>query len=271
MVPSIKELRKISGQGRDSHFALWNKYVCSHFSIYITKALLYTNIKANQVTFAMIVLGFTGSVFLFFSHFAVGLLLIHLAILLDNVDGELARCRKQRSLRGMYLDSVYHRITTPMMLFGFAFGVFSLSGNKLLLVFGFAAALFTHSIVLPAIFDTIISLRLREASPPPLRVKSGGREVRMYEGHEKVGFSMVGIYHMAKDLWSYPSNVLMLTVLIIFETANLRFALTAPYTATLIFYAAYATVAFCTQALSFYFHTKRNSVDSFYVFLFGKK
>ena len=268
MESSTKKLREIVKEGRDSHFALWNKYVCSIFSIYITKVLLLTRVTPNQVTASMIVFGVVGSIFLFNAKFLIGLILIHFAVLLDNVDGELARARKQRSMVGMYLDGIYHALTTPLMMFGFAFGVYSIHPNMLLIIFGFIAAMFSHSITLATIFDTIISLRIRGVEPP--KIESGnGNAVRGYEGHENSNF-FVDVFHKAKDLWTFPSNLLLLTALAIWEFINLKMQYVPAYQTTVIFYVLYGTFIVLMQILSFSFHTKKKSVDSFYSYLFQK-
>src|SRR5262249_30769993 len=44
-----------------------------------------------------------------------GLLAYHVHVLLDYVDGEVARCRKATSVRGAYLDLITDRITFPLL------------------------------------------------------------------------------------------------------------------------------------------------------------
>lgn len=268
---SLNEIRKTRSIPRDSHFTLWNKYVCSHFSIYITKILLYTPVTANQITFFMLILGLAGSIFLFNGLFVTGLLLLHFAVLLDNVDGEIARYKNERSMMGKYIDIVYHVTVVPLMLFGYAYGTYGLYPSKLLIIFGFLAAMFSKSVILPAIFDVIVTMRLKGAHPP-LRTKTDGSEVKEIEGQaESYRIPMLKIYSMVKDFWEHPLNLVALTILYIFEIYNLKHFILPPYSATIAFFVLYGAFVTLNQTASFILHTKKNSIESFYVFLFGRK
>jgi phosphatidylglycerophosphate synthase len=46
---------------------------------------------------------------------AAGAALLYLGFLLDKVDGELARCRHETSLRGILLDRFHHRLVEPAL------------------------------------------------------------------------------------------------------------------------------------------------------------
>ncbi len=270
MVESINELRRICYEGRQGPLTLYNKYIGTKVSIYITKLLLYTQITANQVTLAMLVLGVLGSIFLFNGYFLIGLLLIHFTVILDDVDGEIARYRKQSSMLGMHIDTVYHLVTTRFMLFGFAYGIYAIHPDKLLLIFGFISALFAHSIVVPAIFDTIASLKIRGITPPKL--KPSKDVVTEFEGQTKEFKNpMLKFYHAMRNIWAFPSNLIMLTMLYIWELVNLKYLFVTPYTTSLLFFIVYGSLVALNQLMSFAFHVKKNSIDSFYLFLIGKK
>lgn len=268
---SISDIRKTRSIPRDSHFTLWNRYVCSHFSIYITWLLLYTPITANQVTFLMLVLGIAGSAFLFSGFFVAGLLILHFAVVLDNVDGEIARFKNQRSMMGKYLDVVYHVTVSPLMLFGFAYGIYNLHPSKYLIIFGFLAAMFSKSVILPAIFDVLVTMRMKGAHPP-LQTKTDGKEVREIEGQaENYKSPLLKVYSMVKDFWEHPFNLIALTILYIWEVYNLKYLYISAYSATVAFFVLYAAFVTLNQTASFILHARKNSIESFYVFLFGRK
>ena len=268
---SLREIRETRSMPRDSHFTLWNKYVCSHFSIYITKLLLYTPITANHVTFMMLVLGIAGSAFLFSGFFAAGLLALHFAVVLDNVDGEIARFKNQSSMMGKYIDVVYHVTVSPLMLFGYAYGIYNLHPNNLLLIFGFLAAMFSKSVILPAIFDVIVTMRMK-GSHPPLKTKTDGKEVMEIEGQaEKYNNPLLKVYSMVKDFWEHPFNLVALTILYIWEVYNLEYLYIPAYSATVTFFVLYGAFVTLNQTASFVLHSRKNSIESFYVFLFGRK
>lgn len=77
-------------------------------SIYITRLILPTRITANQVTILMLLVGVVSAIPFYFGHIWWGLALSYVCILLDASDGEVARYRKQYSLRGIYLDLINH-------------------------------------------------------------------------------------------------------------------------------------------------------------------
>ena len=268
---SLKKIKETRGIPRDSHFTLWNKYVCSHISIYITKILLYTPITANQVTFLMLVLGIAGSIFLFNGFFIAGLLLLHLAVVLDNVDGEIARFKNQRSMMGKYLDGIYHVTVSQLMLFGYAYGIYSLYPSKLLIIFGFMAAMFSKSLILPSLFDVIVTMRIK-GMHPPVKIKTDGSEVKEIEGQaENYNSGLLKIYNILKEFWEHPFNLIALTILYAWEVYNLKRLILPAYSATVAFFVLYGTFVTLNQIASFVVHTKRNSIESFYVFLFGRK
>lgn len=267
---SLKEIGTIR-KYRDSHLTLWNKYVCSHFSIYITKLLLYTPVTANHVTFTMLVLGIAGPIFLFNGFFAAGLVLLHIAVVLDNVDGEIAKFKNEKSMMGKYLDGVYHVAVSQLMLFGYAYGVYNLHPSRLLIVFGFLAAAFSKSLILPTIFDVIVTMRIWGAHPP-LRTKTDGTEVMEIEGKAgKYKSHMLRLYSILKEFWEHPFNLIGLTILYIWEIYNMKYLILPPYFLTVVFFIAYGTFVTLNQAASFILHTRKNSIESFYVFLFGRR
>ena len=87
-------------------------------SIYVTRVFLAMNITANQVSAAMIVVGVISGVVIAFGYIWTGLVLIYLSLLLDAVDGEIARYRKVFSLRGIYLDLVNHLVVFGVFFLG---------------------------------------------------------------------------------------------------------------------------------------------------------
>jgi len=197
--------------------------------------------------------------------------LLHLAVVLDNVDGEIARYKNQKSMMGKYLDGVYHVIVSQFMLFGYAYGVYSLYPNKLLIIFGFLAAAFSKSVILPSIFDVIVTMRIW-GKHPPLRTKTDGSEVKEIEGKADAYRSpMLKLYSFLKEFWEHPFNLIALTALYIFETYNMKYLFLPPYFLTVAFFVLYGTFVTLNQIASFILHTKKNSIESFYVFLFGRK
>lgn len=70
----------------------------------------------------------------------IGAIIFVTHILLDYVDGEIARYRMNITLTGKYLDDTTHAITIPILLLCISFGVFGVFGNASVLFLGCLAA-----------------------------------------------------------------------------------------------------------------------------------
>lgn len=148
---SIKELRKICQTPRDIHnyegmFNYFRVRIWRTPSIYITKLFLYTPITANQVTMLMIFLGFVISFLFSFGSYwyaVAAAIIIEVVYLLDAVDGEVARYRKQSSVTGVFLDIILHLANMAVPFIGMTIGVYRMNPGLDVVVLGLLAALFT--------------------------------------------------------------------------------------------------------------------------------
>ena len=116
--PSIAELRaatqpeSIFARHSGEHWA--GRLYVRRFSPYVTRRLVPTRVTPNAVTWAMIAVGLLAAAVLTLPGVLAALaaaLLIQCQILLDCVDGELARWRRQFSPAGIYLDRLAHFLT----------------------------------------------------------------------------------------------------------------------------------------------------------------
>jgi phosphatidylglycerophosphate synthase len=123
--PSVAELRPIVHPGgikdrrNGEHWA--GRMYMREISLRCTRFLINSPLSANQYTGLMIVAGVAAGVALLIPGLAgavLGALLIQLYLLLDCVDGELARYRKQTSITGVYLDRVGHYLSEAALLVG---------------------------------------------------------------------------------------------------------------------------------------------------------
>lgn len=143
---SIKELRKICQNPQECHKSnsgLWHIY--RTFSIYITKLLLYTPLKGNHVTMIMIfwgfIVGFLFSIGTYWYNLA-GVIALQFLLVLDCVDGEVARYRKTPSLNGIFLDIIAHLINLSVPFIGLTIGIYKSNPSLSILVIGLLATLF---------------------------------------------------------------------------------------------------------------------------------
>lgn len=108
----VCQQRKLNAKGKMVWTGYWfNTLLTRHFSIYFTWLFVKIGFSANMVTFLMIPVGLLGAA-LCVPHILwlniIGFLLLLFAVVLDCVDGEVARWTKKSSIKGCYLDLVSH-------------------------------------------------------------------------------------------------------------------------------------------------------------------
>jgi len=113
-------------------------------SVYVTRWVLnHTRLLPNQITVLSLLVGLAAAAAYSSTAplvVALGLVAFNVHVLLDYVDGEVARCRGLTSTRGAYLDLVTDRVTFPLLLFCAGLGVFRQLGDPTALILGFAAS-----------------------------------------------------------------------------------------------------------------------------------
>jgi phosphatidylglycerophosphate synthase len=105
-------------QSAKSHRTEWQYRIHRRISIYVTWVLLHTPLTANQASLLSLAVGFGagGLVLCGDSRLALlGLVGFYAYFLLDKVDGEIARFRDERSLRGICLDYIGHMAIPPLV------------------------------------------------------------------------------------------------------------------------------------------------------------
>ena len=101
-------------------------------SLRIDRYLVNTRITPNQLTYLMTVCGVLAAPALLVPGIwgaVLGVVAVQLYLLLDCVDGEIARWRKQYSLSGVYLDRVGAYLTDAAVLVGFGLRAADLWGS----------------------------------------------------------------------------------------------------------------------------------------------
>lgn len=276
MVESVKELWKICYEKRYVYRAWYNKYV-SKVSIYVTWLLLHTPVTPDFVTICELFLVILASIFLFIGkleYVFIGLLIIQFTNLLDCVDGELARYKKIQSLVGMHLEDIYHQLVSHLMFFPLAFGIFTQTSWKSVLIFGFICSIFSTSIVIPTILSTIFESKLYNISKSNYLKKKTDKKIKNRHINlqgSKLGKKLSDIYDKFKDFWSAPTNILHLTIISIIELVNMLYQFLPNYTIFYWYLAAYATVAILTQTISFIVNYRGRAVEQYYKSLFVHK
>jgi phosphatidylglycerophosphate synthase len=105
--------------------------------------LPFQAVAPNHITLASLAIGLVAAAaFTATSPFIVlaGLLAFHVHVLLDYVDGEVARCRQLTSVQGAYLDLMTDRLTFPLLMFCAGLGAYRTVADPALLIVAFVAA-----------------------------------------------------------------------------------------------------------------------------------
>ncbi len=138
-------------------------------SLHIDPYLVNTRITPNQLTYLMVVVGVMGGAALLIPGLTGAILavvLFQVYLLLDCVDGEVARWRRQTSITGVYLDRIGHYLCEAALLVGFGVrgaDVFGGSPNWLWAFLGTIAAL--GAILIKAETDLVDVARSRSGLP----------------------------------------------------------------------------------------------------------
>jgi len=107
---------------------LWLYYVIRKISFYITWIFLKFGFSANQTTYIAIIVGLTGCGFIIYADYKIkiiGTLLINFWIVLDCVDGNIARYKKESSEYGEFIDSLGGYLMNALLFLSVGIGAFN--------------------------------------------------------------------------------------------------------------------------------------------------
>lgn len=140
---NLKELKRITqdtrGKGKE---ALDVRLVYRRISLVVTRFLIMTPIEANHITIMMFFLGLFSALSFFYGNYWLGFILILASIILDYVDGEVARYRNSSSKAGSVMDKIYHLSSMPLIFAGISYNLYIKSGNTYFVLIGAALAIF---------------------------------------------------------------------------------------------------------------------------------
>lgn len=278
MVESAKELREICYANSKGKRPLYMELFTMKVSIYVTKLLLYTPIRADQVTISMMLISIIGSALLatgILKYMLIGILIIHFTIILDNVNGEIARYRKEGNMTGTFLEFFYHEITATLLFFSAAYGVFLQTGSKSVLIFGFLASSFSKSAVLSIIQLAALKNALRDdwkkrAEKTKKSLALIGK-ANLEGGSTKTGAKLYKTYAYLKEFWGHPFNIVHVNIIVILELINSYYNIMPQYSMLYWYLVIYGSASVIIQILSFIVHYKGKTVYHYYLALFGKR
>ncbi|MBC6951945.1 CDP-alcohol phosphatidyltransferase family protein [candidate division KSB1 bacterium] len=218
---TLKELREFKHRiNPEERQGAYGYYFIRPLSLYVTYFALRLGLTANQVTVLQTLAGVAGAVLLAFPAPLIRLLgvaLLQFGFVLDNVDGEVARFRKQVSVTGKFLDVVGHEIVIPFMFFGLGIGAYFQLGHFEAIIFGFLAGFFSLRFDMSAMYHEaaqLLETKLDQSydyyANLPLEQSSALKIYRRKNEESAI--------RMLYALFAYPATMNIITVLIILET-----------------------------------------------------
>lgn len=123
----------------------WWHYPFTFISKYITWILVKTSVTANFITIFGCITGLLGLLFVGFGNnvfIILGFILLYVYFLSDEIDGEVARYKKQVSIKGIYYDQVCHFIFLGCFFTSFGFNIYRVNSEFLYIILGFLGSLF---------------------------------------------------------------------------------------------------------------------------------
>lgn len=128
-------LEELKGLKKKDLDAPWIRKVLRYIATPIAIALSKTRITPNQVSFVYFML-YIVSAFLYskgdYFNNLVASVLLFIGIILDRVDGSLARIKKIESDYGYWFDKTFDNLGRTAIFLGLTFGVYKQTGNYLM-------------------------------------------------------------------------------------------------------------------------------------------
>ena len=165
----IPRLRlKIANRANDGFFSV---YVLRRFSKILTWVAVKIGATPNQVTIASFAIGLYAA-YLFAQgdtwSLIAGAILLQVSIIVDCVDGELARYTRKFSELGAWLDAITDRVKEYAVFLGLAYGAYAHNGQNLWLLAAVMMAIQTFRHLSDYNFSQVVKARSSEEIPVPV-------------------------------------------------------------------------------------------------------
>ena len=143
IIQIINDIKNYSGQetklSRDSIIILFFRWL----SFYVTPFFIIINISANIVTIFSLIFGLFAAFLICLNYLFLGYAFYFIAVLLDHVDGNIARYKGESTFYGRFIDGFYGIVITSAMQISFAIFAAENSAHITLQCLGVLAAVFT--------------------------------------------------------------------------------------------------------------------------------
>jgi hypothetical protein len=159
---------QLANRANDGFFSV---YVLRRFSKVLTWAAVKVGATPNQVTVASFAIGLYAA-FLFAQgdtwSLIGGAILLQISIIVDCVDGEIARYTRKFSELGAWLDAITDRVKEYAVFLGLAYGAFVQNGQNLWVLAAALMAIQTFRHLSDYNFSQVVKARAAEETPVPV-------------------------------------------------------------------------------------------------------
>ena len=159
---------KLANRANDGFFSV---YVLRRVSKLLTWAAVKVGATPNQVTIASFAIGLYAA-YLFAQGDAWsligGAILLQVSIIVDCVDGEIARYTRKFSELGAWLDAITDRVKEYVVFLGLAYGAFVHNGQNLWVLAAVLMAIQTFRHLSDYNFSQVVKARAAEETPVPV-------------------------------------------------------------------------------------------------------
>lgn len=125
---TLKQIKESLPQNKANKEPVWSRLFVRRFSYYITYLLINTKITANTVSLFSALVALAGCLVMCINNrmcIWIGIILLNLWSVLDCVDGNMARCRKQTSLAGEFFDALSGYTVGAFCMLGFGLAAYN--------------------------------------------------------------------------------------------------------------------------------------------------
>ncbi|NGO71291.1 CDP-alcohol phosphatidyltransferase family protein [Streptomyces boncukensis] len=175
--PSVAELRPVvhpagvKDRRSGEHWA--GRLYMRELSLRIDRHLVNTRVTPNQLTYVMTVAGALAGPALLVPGIpgaVLGVLMVQLYLLLDCVDGEVARWKQQYSMSGVYLDRVGAYLCDAAVLVGFGLRAADLWGDgRIDWLWAFLGTLAALGAILIKAESDLVGVARHQSGLPPVK------------------------------------------------------------------------------------------------------
>lgn len=153
MKPTPKEVKEVAKKQYHESFIF--RFIYRFFSVRITRYLVRTRLTPNQITIISFLMGLLAAFLFSFGsplYLRIGAISLFLCLILDCVDGEVARLKHMESKFGEFLDGFSGRVKDFFVVLGLSLGLYKQIHNISAWISGFFV-LFTMTML-----NNVISL-----------------------------------------------------------------------------------------------------------------